>query len=289
MPWGRMDDQMHNSTKLATFSDKAYRLWVNSISYCNEKRTRDPEGHLSPGDVLVVCRLSGATEDEVAELTAKRGWDRDGEGYVVHDFWQYGPRPDRTAPARMRAYRARQRHAAVAAVDAVETDGAPAQEPASEAPLRRNAPHRYGVTPGGYGVTEGYAVTTGVAPHEYKNHVPPYPGGNGVTVTNSVTVTDPLRRNGGAEKLPEPVSERGIPLRRNGDPTYPDWMRTYRPGQAIDAPSAFDLEPPARGGPPEHIPVPERPRLRLADLAAELRAPRTATPEATAEVADAAG
>src|SRR5262245_8420336 len=106
MPWGRLDDALHQNAKVLSFSDKAFRLWVYSISYCNAKRHADPVGRLSEPAAQALCRLAEAKPATVAELVAKRGWELVDGGYLVHDFPDYGPPTDRTAAERQRRHRA---------------------------------------------------------------------------------------------------------------------------------------------------------------------------------------
>src|SRR5262245_6046071 len=111
MPWGRLDDQLHQNEKVLSLSDKAFRVWLYSISYCNAKRSRDPAGTLTMATVQALCRLAGAGAGVVAELLAKRGWDEVVGGFVVHDFPAYGPPADPTAAERMARWREKQRQA----------------------------------------------------------------------------------------------------------------------------------------------------------------------------------
>lgn len=110
MPWGRLDDSLHDNEKIWSFTDKAFRVWMYSISVCNKKRKRDPDGHLTQEAALTVCRLAKAPPRVVDELVQKRGWDRlEGGGYVVHDFPDYGPKLDKTVNERVARHRDRQR------------------------------------------------------------------------------------------------------------------------------------------------------------------------------------
>lgn len=122
MAWGRLDDQLHQNGKVWSFSDKAFRLWVYSISFCNAKIDRDPEGRLSEDEVRGLCRLAGATTRTVAELVDKRGWDRAVAGYLVHDYPLYGPFRDRTNAERQRRFRAKRRDVTP---DAIHENDAP--------------------------------------------------------------------------------------------------------------------------------------------------------------------
>lgn len=105
MPWGRLDDQLHQNEKVLSFSDKAFRVWMYSISYCNAKRARDPVGTLSIDAAQAICRWAQARPAVRDELVAKGGWERSGDGYVVHDFDKYGPGLDRTNAQRQKRYR----------------------------------------------------------------------------------------------------------------------------------------------------------------------------------------
>lgn len=114
MAWGRLDDRLHDNGKVWSFSDKAFRVWMYSISYCNKKRRTDPEGTLTLAEANGMCRLAGAKESIIAELLAKGGWEmaEDGVRYRVHDFPSFGP-ADETAPDRMRRLREKQRNESV--------------------------------------------------------------------------------------------------------------------------------------------------------------------------------
>lgn len=116
MPWGRVDDGLHANGKVWLLSDRAFRIWWYSVSYCNAKRGRDPLGRLTQAEAEAVCRLArtttaGAIRRIIAELVAPHPplygafWERDGQDYVVHDFPDYGPKLDLTAAERQRRRR----------------------------------------------------------------------------------------------------------------------------------------------------------------------------------------
>jgi hypothetical protein len=112
MPWGKLDDQLHDNEKVWSFTDKEFRVWMYSISYCNKKRRRDPAGTLTQEAAETVCRLAGAARKVIEGVVRKRGWDRIDGGYVVHDFSLYGPKEDQTATERQRRHRDKEeRHA----------------------------------------------------------------------------------------------------------------------------------------------------------------------------------
>jgi HNH endonuclease len=92
MPWGRLDDQLHQNGKVLAFSDKAFRVWMYSISFCNAKRAKDPIGHLTEVEALAVVRLAKARPAVIREILDRVGWEQAADGrYVVHDFPKYGP------------------------------------------------------------------------------------------------------------------------------------------------------------------------------------------------------
>jgi hypothetical protein len=109
--WGRLDDQLHQNGKVLSFSDRAFRVWVYSISFCNAKHARDATGSLSEDEARALCRLAAAPRTVIAELLDKRGWDRAPAsrgapaGYAVHDYPKYGPFFDRTNAQRQKRFR----------------------------------------------------------------------------------------------------------------------------------------------------------------------------------------
>jgi hypothetical protein len=110
MPWGQWDDQLYDNGKVASFTDKEYRLWGNSISYANRHLTG---GHLTEAQVRVLTSPIKATQRTIDGLVAKRGWERVDDGYMIHDFLEFNRTPadvlaEREA-ARARAKAARER------------------------------------------------------------------------------------------------------------------------------------------------------------------------------------
>lgn len=103
MGWGRMDDRMWRNPKVLSFSDKAFRLWVTSISYGNSAESR-PHGFLTDGQVAMLVGTARATRRTVDELVDKRGWDKVEGGYLVHDLTDYVKR-DETAAERQQRHR----------------------------------------------------------------------------------------------------------------------------------------------------------------------------------------
>lgn len=123
MPWGRVEDDLHDNGKVATLSDRAFRVWWYSVSYCNKKRLDDPEGHLSRTEAVDLCQRHRARPltakgvasviRELSEPTEDRDgvfWEPCGKGFIVHDFPQYGPKLDQTAAERQRNHRDKSRN-----------------------------------------------------------------------------------------------------------------------------------------------------------------------------------
>lgn len=112
MPWGRLEDDLHENDKVLSFTDKEFRVWSYSISFCNAKRLKRPDTYdlLTEAEARALCRLAEARVSlVVAGLVAKRGWDREGEDYRVHDLRDYAPRQDTTAADRQAKHRSKDR------------------------------------------------------------------------------------------------------------------------------------------------------------------------------------
>jgi hypothetical protein len=111
VPWVRLDDRFPTHRKVALLSDRAFRLYVSALCWSSENLT---EGHITERELPLVARIRGpkaiARELETAGL-----WDRDDDGWTVHDYLEYNPsrarvKEDREAnAARQQAYRERKR------------------------------------------------------------------------------------------------------------------------------------------------------------------------------------
>lgn len=125
MPWGKLDDQLHNNAKVLSLSDKEFRVWIYSISFCNAKRGKRPGDYenMTIFEALGVCRLAKAPPAVVGRLVSKRGWEASPTGYVVHDLRGYAPKVDLTAAERQGRRRDKQR-----------------DEPVINAPVTRDEP-----------------------------------------------------------------------------------------------------------------------------------------------------
>lgn len=93
MPWGLLDDQLHQNGKVLSFTDREFRLWMYSISFCLAKWTRDPGGRLTRAEAEAVRGLAKASPAVVAGVIEKHGWDQLADGcYQVHDIGEYAPK-----------------------------------------------------------------------------------------------------------------------------------------------------------------------------------------------------
>lgn len=82
MPWGKLDDSLYDNPKLDKLGQHrmaAVGLWAVSISWCNRWLT---DGRIT----IERIRALGGTTRQAEALVIAGLFDRDGEGYRVHDF-----------------------------------------------------------------------------------------------------------------------------------------------------------------------------------------------------------
>jgi hypothetical protein len=102
MPWSKLDDRLHENPKVGALSDKAFRLYILSITYSSSRKSR---GKLSVIDAKTVRRLAEATEETISELVELRAWDRVDDGYEIHDYGVYNPSEEEISQKRADAGR----------------------------------------------------------------------------------------------------------------------------------------------------------------------------------------
>lgn len=133
MPWVRLDDRFPTHRKVALLSDRAFRLYISGLCWASENLT---EGKILDRELTLVTRIRGA-KTAAKELQAAGLWDREDDGWQIHDYLDYNlsrqqVKADREANAsRQQAWRDRKR---------AEREAKKAAEEAT-----RNAP-RNGVT-----------------------------------------------------------------------------------------------------------------------------------------------
>jgi hypothetical protein len=112
MSWARIDDSFPEHPKIQRISDKAYRLHVNALCYCNRNLT---DGVLSTAAVRAQKTAIRATKRHVEELVDGALWGPLTGGYEIHDFLEWNPsaavvkRKRAEARERMEAHRSRER------------------------------------------------------------------------------------------------------------------------------------------------------------------------------------
>lgn len=105
MPWVRFDDQFATHRKVDGLSDTAFRLHVAAIFWCARNLM---DGFVPEGDLDLVCARVRAPARFAAECVRRGLWHdarrdcpspdcpapADGEGWVIHDYFQYQPRKE---------------------------------------------------------------------------------------------------------------------------------------------------------------------------------------------------
>lgn len=100
MAW--IDDRIWCHPKIVILSDKAFRVYVNSLTYSSGLELR---GHL----INEQQQQIGVTPKVRQELLAAGLWDPNGNGIVIHDWDEHNSkRDDRKERERERKRRARQ-------------------------------------------------------------------------------------------------------------------------------------------------------------------------------------
>jgi hypothetical protein len=86
MPWGKLDDSLYDHPKLDELPPAmrlaCVGLWAVSISWCNRRLT---DGHVPKGRI----RLLGGTIQQAEALVSVRLFDKEADGYRVHDFLDF--------------------------------------------------------------------------------------------------------------------------------------------------------------------------------------------------------
>lgn len=88
MSWSKLDDGFHEHPKTFAMSDKAFRLYVCSITYSSRHKLK---GRLKPSHVAVLNRLTGSETEHVEELESLNAFDRDGQDICIHGYSDYNP------------------------------------------------------------------------------------------------------------------------------------------------------------------------------------------------------
>ena len=86
--WVKLDDGFFENPKTGPLSKGAKLLYLAGLTYCAKRLT---DGKIDDRGVRVVRALAEAGVKVVAELEASGRWEKNGSGYIVHDYLDYNP------------------------------------------------------------------------------------------------------------------------------------------------------------------------------------------------------
>ncbi|GGX63365.1 hypothetical protein [Streptomyces hiroshimensis] len=98
MPWVRLDDRFPAHRKVATLTDRAFRLHVSALCWCAANLT---DGHISDKELRLVAHVRGMTAT-ARQLEDAGLWVRVEDGWMLHDFHDYQPTADHVRAERER-------------------------------------------------------------------------------------------------------------------------------------------------------------------------------------------
>ena len=86
--WVKLDDDFFENPKTGPLSKGAKLLYLAGLTYCAKSLT---DGKIDARGVRVVRALAEVGAKAVAELEAAGRWEKNGSGYIVHDWLEYNP------------------------------------------------------------------------------------------------------------------------------------------------------------------------------------------------------
>lgn len=92
MSWVKLDDQARQHRKLLAVGPTAAWLWTCGLMYCNSQKARD--GFI-PAEVVAVLYPIPSWRKEVPRLLSAGLWEEVDGGYLVHDYHDYQPTPEK--------------------------------------------------------------------------------------------------------------------------------------------------------------------------------------------------
>jgi len=96
MPWVRIDDAAMTHPKVIGLSDKAFRLWVWGLAYCQQ--------HLTDGYIPLAAIKAASVLRVASQLVQARLWDvREAGGWDVHDYTDWNDSREEVNDKRTRA------------------------------------------------------------------------------------------------------------------------------------------------------------------------------------------
>lgn len=90
MTWSKLDDGFHSHPKIrkAWRRPKALALHVLAINYCT---CHDLDGKIDPEFIEDFVPDANERDAVIAHLESCGLWDRNGAGWVIHDYLKYQP------------------------------------------------------------------------------------------------------------------------------------------------------------------------------------------------------
>ncbi|MCF6467359.1 hypothetical protein FAF44_02880 [Nonomuraea sp. MG754425] len=85
MPWVRVDDQFPVNRKVRPLSDRAFRLYVSALCWCNANLT---DGVIGARELMYVSDVSSPRR-YADELVNAGLWSKTNDGWQIHDYLEY--------------------------------------------------------------------------------------------------------------------------------------------------------------------------------------------------------
>ena len=82
MSWVKIDERLSEHPKIVGLSDRAFRVHINALCYCNRNLT---DGRI-PGGAL---RSLMGNERLAGQLVSAGLWEQNGTGWLVHDYLDF--------------------------------------------------------------------------------------------------------------------------------------------------------------------------------------------------------
>lgn len=85
MPWVRVDDQFPVNRKVRPLSDRAFRLYISALCWCNANLT---DGRIMTSELRYVSDIA-SVKRYASELVSAQLWEESGDGWLVHDYLEF--------------------------------------------------------------------------------------------------------------------------------------------------------------------------------------------------------
>jgi hypothetical protein len=104
--WVKLDDEFPENEKVASISDRAFRLHVSALCYCGRLLT---DGVLDDRGQRVSLAVSAATKRHVRELVDAGLWLERGKDFAIKDYLDFNPTRKKVLEERARNAERQQR------------------------------------------------------------------------------------------------------------------------------------------------------------------------------------